>query len=104
MDPIIKQLQTIVNSHQHGTVGGKDLDVTTAGLILQVYENLSPPNQKKFLSLGISGMIEMTLALLDQKAIKYVSRSTGLKSIEAVQEGKKPADVVQSILESVKGE
>lgn len=60
----ITKLRNIVKDHQFAKVDGMTVDVTTASIVLQVFERLSEKNQKKMANLPIRKMISIAFSVL----------------------------------------
>ena len=60
-NPTEDALRQIVADSQAGKVDGIPVDMTTANMVLQIADALSPENREKFLAMPIAVMIDFTL-------------------------------------------
>ena len=59
-------LKQIVKDHQYQKIDGMVVDATTANAILQVYDNLSPKNQKKYAKMSLKKMSDLAWTILNE--------------------------------------
>ena len=63
-DPKVDALRQIVADKQFAKVDGVDIDLTTANLLLQIIDALSPTNRENFLSKPIEQMVNIAYKIL----------------------------------------
>ncbi len=61
---VIAALRKIVKEHQYAEIQGVMVDATTANVALQVYDALSPKNQRNMASLPIDKMVDLVWRLV----------------------------------------
>lgn len=64
-EDLIDDFEKIVKSSSMGKVAGIPVDLTTAGIVMQIYNKLNPANQAKFRSMSAQKMIDSSLFMMD---------------------------------------